>query len=233
MKKYLNLISLVILSVLVFACSDDEGGTDNPQTPFDTNVTYRVTFNSNFTAQTHPNNYPPNAMFSQMFVAAHPENEPIFETGTMASAGFKIFTETGATEAFRSEVEDFEEGEPQPIVNTSIGAANGPVDSNAVTISVTPATTFITFLARISPSPDWFVSIEPINVLGQSSLIDRIEVEVFAYDAGTDSGANYTSEDMTSDPQENITFFIGEPFTEDSPLAESVPLGTLVLELVE
>lgn len=232
MKKYLKFLGLIAISVSILACSDDEE-TPPESTPFDTTVSYRVTFNSNFTDQTHPNNYPSNAMFSEMIVAAHAEDEPIFERGTTATAGFKLFAETGQTQLLRSELEDFEEGDPQPQITTRLGAANGPVDSNSVNIVVTPNTTLISFVARISPSPDWFVAVEGVNVLGQSSLEERIEVEVFAYDAGTDSGDMYMSEDMPSDPQENITFFIGEPFTEDSPLAESVPLGTLVLELVQ
>ena len=75
----------------------------------------------------------------------------------------------------------------------------------------------------IAPSPDWFVGVDSLNLYENGSFVDEKVVTLFAYDAGTDSGTNYTSPDDPTDPPEPIFKIEGYPFYYEEEL---VPLGT-------
>lgn len=67
----------------------------------------------------------------------------------------------------------------------------------------------------VFPSPDWFVGISGpgISVVDEDGfLVDRTYRLLRVYDAGTDSGETLTSEDVVTDPVENIAPLMGAPF---------------------
>ena len=53
----------------------------------------------------------------------------------------------------------------------------------------------------VAPSPDWFLGVNSLSLLEEGSWVDSVVIELFAYDAGTDSGAIYTSPDEATDPR--------------------------------
>ena len=60
---------------------------------------------------------------------------------------------------------------------------------------------------KISPSPDWFTGFYDVSFLDTSSntWFASIEIGTFPFDAGTDSGTSYRSDDAPTDPQRVIT----------------------------
>ena len=68
----------------------------------------------------------------------------------------------------------------------------------------------------VAPSPDWFIAVNNLNLRSGNNAVnngwkDTFTVDVFAYDSGTDSGTNYTSSNMSTNPRERITMISGFP----------------------
>lgn len=62
---------------------------------------------------------------------------------------------------------------------------------------------YISTIAAITPSPDWFSGFYDFNMLDTSTdtWYDKVEIQTFPWDAGTDSGTTYESEnDLTIPP---------------------------------
>jgi hypothetical protein len=80
-------------------------------------------------------------------------------------------------------------------------------------------------VAMIAPSPDWFIGVRNLDLMPGGQWANEIVVDLFAYDAGTDSGPSYTSPDQATQPPEPIALITGYPFT------EGVSLGTFTFSL--
>jgi hypothetical protein len=78
----------------------------------------------------------------------------------------------------------------------------------------------------IAPSPDWMIAINSINLREGGSWSNEIVIPLFPYDAGTDSGVNYTSGNQPTLPNPDpISVLINEgPFN-------AKPIGTITITL--
>lgn len=213
-----NIFKALFLSAFVLmSCGDDDdgsptggGGGDDDLIP--PSVNYDLTFETNFTADTHPTDYPDNASFGPIVIITHAPEVSVYELGQIASSGFEAYVEDGDVSALGSFIstELGEEGDGQFAI-ASIPAV-GPQSTTNLSATITPTRTRITFLARLSPSPDWFVAVNSFDVVDGAALVDSAFVNLVPIDAGTDSGTTYTSEDM--DTSAAIANFQGLPFGE-------------------
>jgi spondin-1 len=63
----------------------------------------------------------------------------------------------------------------------------------------------VSLVSMISPSPDWFVGVSGLELcLSNGSWVDEKILNLYPYDAGTDSGPTYTSSDSPTIPREAI-----------------------------
>ena len=87
----------------------------------------------------------------------------------------------------------------------------------------------VTLVSMIAPSPDWFVGVSALNLidLDMGNWTSKMKVDLYAYDAGTDSGINYTSSDDPTDPPISIFKIEGYPFFYEDELT---PLGNFVFK---
>lgn len=88
-------ILLFLLMSSFFSCDSDD---NEVIIIIDDTAIYNVVFDSNWTAQIHPTNYPSNAHFSWMVGVTHNEQNLLFAKGLLASDGIESMSETGATE---------------------------------------------------------------------------------------------------------------------------------------
>ena len=77
----------------------------------------------------------------------------------------------------------------------------------------------------IAPSPDWFVGTSGFNLRPNGQWVDGEVYELFGYDSGTDNGANFTSSNSDTTPQQPITML-------GAPLAGLPALGTYTFDLI-
>jgi hypothetical protein len=89
---------------------------------------------------------------------------------------------------------------------------------------------FVTLVSMVAPSPDWFVGVSALPLLDGGDWAQRIDVELFAYDAGTDGGRVYTAANRPLAAREPIRRIERAPFVVDGALT---PLGTFTFRRVE
>ena len=191
-------------------------------------ATYRVTFNATWSAQTHPQDFPQGAHFSGLIGASHNTSVVFWEPGQPASQGIKDMAELGVKAALRAEVNQaIADGHANNIVDDGgIGTVPG---TRTFEIKMDPYWPLVTMTSMIAPSPDWFVGTRGLALIQDGYWLDTLEVGAFAYDAGTDSGTNYTSPNAPTDPPENIARIETGPFLVDGAVK---PLGTFRFELL-
>ena len=201
MKK----IFLFFLLLTIFSCDNDD---TEVIIIIDDTAVYKIVFDANWTTQTHPINYPSNAHFSWMVGVTHSEQNVLFAKGLLASAGIELMAETGETDLLASEIDT-------KIVNNKaleykIGNVINGDGIDEITINASVDYPLFSWVSMIAPSPDWFVANSNIPLIVNDEWIDQIELEVFLFDAGTDSGTDFTSPDNDTNPKEPI-FLIAEP----------------------
>lgn len=201
MKK----IFFFFLVLTIFSCDSDD---NEVIIIIDDTAIYKVVFDANWTAQTHPTNYPSNAHFSWMVGVTHNEQNILFAKGLLASAGIESMAETGATDLLASEID-------VKIVSSKaleykIGSVIDGDGIDEITINASVDYPLFSWVSMIAPSPDWFVANSNVSLIVDGEWIDQIELVVVLFDAGTDSGTDFTSPDNDTNPKEPV-FLIAEP----------------------
>lgn len=221
-----RLLILGMFTLLVFAigCSSDngitEGGTAAP-------ATYTVTFESTWSATSHPEDFPPNPHFSGLIGAGHNGTVTFWSEGELASPGIRNMAETGSKSPLTDEIAAAIAAgtADRTLYGGGIGTSPG---SFSLTFDITERFPLITLVSMVAPSPDWFVGVSSLNLLESGEWIESLSVELFAFDAGTDSGTTYTSANLPTDPPEDITRINGAPFLVNN---EVPSLGTFTFTL--
>jgi len=218
-KPLLLLLSISLFSVCSYAQSE---------------ATYSVTFTSNWTQTAHPHssgNLPGNAHWSKLVGATHNDQVVFVEMGGLATPGVEDIAELGSNTIFFTEVnsaivlnyansvidgDDLPTAEGQIIINDIITTEDFPL---------------LTLLSMIAPSPDWMIAINSVSLLDtDGDWIDEIILNLYPYDAGTDSGVDYTSTNMNTDPQDPISSKQGmTPFSNEIIGSITITLEGVIL----
>lgn len=97
--------------------------------------------------------------FSSISGHTHDASFDLFSIGKVASSGLKTFTETGQTI-----------GLEQESTNEAFGFTASAILSgrgyNEAKIFVDANHSFVSFVTKITPSPDWFVGVDSLEVMG-------------------------------------------------------------------
>ncbi|MFT5498720.1 MAG: hypothetical protein ACI9TH_004135 [Kiritimatiellia bacterium] len=174
---------------------------------------YQVSFSNTWTAQNHPDRFPPGAHFSTFFGVSHRESISFWQAGGLATAGIKTMAELGSNGVLGSEF------------NTAIAAGDALSTFTLFSgASLSQAFPQVTLVAMIAPSPDWFVGVQNLTLFDGTHWVDDLSIELYPYDAGTDSGLAYISQNLVTTPPGNITPITGAPFLNGT---EVRPIGTL------
>ncbi|KAA9333194.1 hypothetical protein F0P96_09445 [Hymenobacter busanensis] len=221
--KYLA--ALLLLPLL--ACETE---TSQPTDPG--SAVYRVRFEATWSATTHPQDFPADAHFSRLIGAAHSPAAALFGPGALASAGIKDMAERGNNAALRAQILSLQAGtatvgELLESRATSTSSPGELVD----TVTVNGKFPLLSAVTMIAPSPDWFVALESENLLDETGRWrTHAVVEARAYDAGTDSGPNFTSPDQATSPAQPVTLISTGPLARNGTVA---PLGVFHLDRIK
>ena len=150
---------------------------------------------------------PGNAHWSPLVGATHSIENEFLSLGSLATLGVKDVAEFGDSFAFENEINAIimdDQADQLLKDNFSPFAGN---DSNANFTGVTVSEDFplITLISMVAPSPDWFIAINSLNLRSDNPAVNNgwketFTIDVFAYDAGTDDGSNYTSGNSANTP---------------------------------
>ncbi|PQB03937.1 spondin domain-containing protein [Aureitalea marina] len=194
---------------------------------------YTVTFTSNWSQAAHPHssgNLPGGAHWSRLVGATHNDGGLFLEMGGLATPGIEDIAELGNNTLFFEEVDDAiqagwaDKSINGPDLDTSLGQMQ--IDDLVVSSDFP----LLTLASMIAPSPDWMIAVNGISLLDeQGDWVDQIEINLYAYDAGTDSGPDYTSPNMNTDPAEPISSLQAVvPFSNEKIGTLTVSLNTIL-----
>ncbi len=164
---------------------------------------YKIEFISNWSSTTHPNDYPSgSAHWSPLIGTTHKDAGAFLELGSIATDGIEEVAETGGTTKITQEINTLiSAGMAYEIINGS-DLDSGPGTITVNDVGVDSDFPNISLLTMIAPSPDWIASISNLKLTDASdNWIPSISVDVYATDAGTDSGSTYTSNNSDTDPR--------------------------------
>ena len=174
-------------------------------------ITYRVTFEGNWTRASTPGGVAPGGHFTTLIGGVHGSGVTFWRAGERASPGVEGVAETGFTGTFRSEVA----ASPHTRSVIQQGVAGGGTGSATFNIDVTRTHPRVTLLSMIGPSPDWFVGVSGVSLLdGADEWRESHVVDLFPYDAGTEEGDDFSLSNPDTSPQGVITRIAGTgPFS--------------------
>ncbi len=192
-------------------------------------ATYSVVFDSNWSQTAHPHpsgNLPATAHWSRLVGTTHNDQITFLEMGGFATQGVEDIAETGNNTEFFNEVNTaINAGNATTILDGgSLSTALGQIDiMNIVTTEDHP---LLTLLSMIAPSPDWMIAVNSIELLDINGIWkDEIVIDLYPYDAGTDSGIDYGSPNSNTNPAEPISSLQGV-----APFSSEI-IGTLTISL--
>lgn len=190
---------------------------------------YRVTFDATWSAQTHPTDIPRQPHFSGLIGATHRDDVRFWREGGMATEGIRLMAQEGSKSPLDQEL------------NAAIDAGRAEHLLSGGGISRSPGTVslefeigrdlpLVTLVSMLAPSPDWFVGVSALPLIENGAWLERREVVLHAYDAGTDSGTTFESADRDTLPRAPIARIA------DGPLrvgADVPPVGTFTFERLQ
>lgn len=199
MKK--NILLLFITVILFIQCKKD-----------DTKITYEVTFDINWNEKDFPIKYPSNPHFSKIIGWSHSSSNDFFDLETMASEGIKKMAELGSTGPLSEEISDKIKDKKghDLVIGNNLGSGVGKI---TVEIEVNEKNPSVTLATMIAPSPDWYLAVVNVNLYeGGEFVADKI-INASLFDAGTDSGSDYTSSNEVTNPQAAISELVYSPLS--------------------
>jgi hypothetical protein len=237
-----SLCFAVLLAALVTAC----GSSTTPSAPSATaapgatpdttpspNATeaarYRLTFESTWSATTHPVDFPTAAHFSALVGGTHDATASFWRDGGLATNGIRDMAERGRMSPLDDEI------------NAAVRAGSAGTVSTGGQVSATPGTVslefdirqrypLVTFVSMVAPSPDWFVGVSGLPLFENGRWVSERRVELVPWDAGTDSGPTFLSPDRETQPRAPISRIATSPL---APNGAVRPLGTFVFTRVQ
>ncbi|XP_049742512.1 spondin-2 [Loxodonta africana] len=169
---------------------------------------YSITFMGKWSQTAFPKQYPlfrPPAQWSSLLGATHSSDYSMWKKNEYVSNGLRDFAERGEAWALMKEIEAAGEKIQSvhgvfsaPAVPTGTGQTSAELEAHA-------RHSLVSFVVRIVPSPDWFVGIDSLDLCEGDRWKDQVSLDLFPYDAGTDSGFTFSSPNFATIPQDTVT----------------------------
>lgn len=167
---------------------------------------YEVTFEGLWSRHTHPKDFPHGTLthFSDIIGASHTGDFRIWEYNAYASEGVKHVAEMGSTRKLESELKA--ESEKIRTIIKARGLFFPNVTSKTFAVFRVDKQHHVTsLLSMLGPSPDWIVGVSALELcLKNCSWMSEKVMNLYPWDAGTDSGVSYFSANQATEPQEKI-----------------------------
>ncbi|XP_069488268.1 spondin-2 [Ambystoma mexicanum] len=168
---------------------------------------YSVVFTGKWSQVAFPKQYPlyrPPAQWSSLLGVTHSSDYHMWQKDEYATNGVRDFAEKGDPWSLMKEVEAA--GEKLQSVHGifSMDAISSGTGQASAELEVHPRHSLVSFIVRIVPSPDWFVGTDSVNLCSGNHWKDQMSLELYPYDAGTDSGFTFSSPNYATIPQSTV-----------------------------
>ena len=150
---------------------------------------------------------PGSAHWSNLIGATHSTADEFVSLGTNATLGIKDVAERGDNTEITNEINAaILAGDADQLLQDGFSpfAGNNSM-AGYMNITVSESFPLITLVSMVAPSPDWFIAVNSLSLRSGNPAVnngwkDTFTMDVFAYDAGTDDGTDYTSGDSPNAP---------------------------------
>lgn len=195
----------------------------------ETPVRYRLDVIYSWSAATHPDRFPADAHIARLFGVPHAKRYVLFRDGNTASSGVILMAENGRDTVLQAE---WTEAARKDRVGVPFEAPDLAVLPGAVSVEfeTTADRPFVSFVSMIAPSPDWFTGLASVDLQEGDVWRDSITLPLWAWDAGSDSGETYASENAEVQPRQSVRLLTAPQFFGEEGLQA---VGQAVLTRVE
>jgi len=230
MRSTFHIPITILLALGAAACGRDGTITASPApiplpapTPTPAaSARYLVTFQTSWSRETHPTDFPRDAHFSPLVGGTHSARVAFWQPGALASPGTERMAERGSVSPLDTEVAAGVAAGNAQYGLRGPGISNVP-GSAALEFEITRDYPLVTLVSMVAPSPDWFVGVHDLSLLEGGDWTSERTITLFPYDAGTDDGITYAAPDIDAQPASPIRRLDGFPVTERGAVA---PFGT-------
>ena len=239
----LNLIVCTLLGIFTAASADGHLPPEGSKFTYCRGkALYKVNFEGLWQDDVQDGPLPPEAKFSPFTIASHDAEYTMWRPGLKASEGVKQVAETGNNTYLKHELQMYKDG--GHVYDTRYTGPVGAAETVHDYVHVDTKFHFVSLITMVFPSPDWFLGVYNIDlcVSDTANWIKKRTVNLYIWDAGTDSGKNFTAKDYPTDPTEYITLIMrsDDPYTSFSlpsdhsdPMYKYIPkFATGTIELV-
>ncbi len=179
-------------------------------------VTYQMTFQGLWTADDiTDSSLPGSAHFTEVIGAKHNSSTRIWRSGGTASRGVENVAELGQTSRLRSEIGSNSNTDGVVSAGTSFIS---PTSTVSTTFTIKQSHPLVSVLSMIAPTSDWFVGVDSVQ-LYQSGWRQKVEIDLYPYDAGTENDAGWSLGGSVTTPQGTITSIRNSGRFRNNPLA--------------
>ncbi|OWF40184.1 spondin-1-like isoform X1 [Mizuhopecten yessoensis] len=186
---------------------------------------YNLHFKGLWSRQTHPKGFPEEEEelvlmhWSRLVGASHSTDYSIWDYGQPATEGVKELCEFGSSLKLQKEMRQNDPHIKTVIKTAPLWGYTQLRKSMNANFFVDQNSHYVSALSMIGPSPDWCVGVSRLNLCQTNcTWADRLEVDLFPWDAGTDSGLSYLARNIATNPKENIHKITNrDPNHPDSP----------------
>ena len=238
-------MGLAFLVSLTAACFHDDsdgggassGGCADAEKNLDATsktATYCVTFSAHWTKKDF-SEVPDNAHFTDIVGAAVSPKADMWESGALASAGLEVVAEEGKTAKYKAELNEAVKADKA--ANVFVVKGTGATGSRSFEVEVDQDFYAVNFATMVAPSPDWFVGVSEYALMDAAGWIeDSGKVDLKVYDAGTESGKDYSLDNKDTKPAHPIiTLFETVAGSVDyvDGLVDGNPIATVKFERIK
>ena len=189
---------------------------------------YQVVFQSTWSEATHPTDFPDNAHYSGLIGGTHAAAVRFWREGSLASEGIRQMAERGRKSPLDGEVMQAIAAGVAQFLLSGPDLDTSPA-STGMEFEMSQAFPLVTLVTMVAPSPDWFVGVDSLPLFVDGQWVEEIRVDLYAFDAGTDSGDSYESPDEESVPRGPISRLAGYPVSSGGAVA---PFGTFTFRRI-
>lgn len=191
-------------------------------------VEYEVRVTCLWSVDSHPADYPQTAELAPFEVFSHKLGTEAFTVGLLCSEGIRQMAEVGNLITLQEEIDLFRAGDRA--LDRDMGQSITFLRTSSVRLGFSETHHLFTLMAKISPSPDWFIAAQGVELYNGSSWIDSMDVYPEAYDAGTDRGQTFVAANIPAQPREAVQIIRSQPLADNGVVA---PLARITLVRVK
>jgi len=191
-------------------------------------ASYDVVFTSVWNATDH-GSLPGNPHWSRLVGANHNGQVSFLSLGALATPGIQDVAEKGVNDMFQTEVTtSITAGNAeQYFFGSNLASATGTI--SLLDIDIDENYPLLTLVSMIAPSPDWMIAISSIDLRETGDWISSKTIDLYPYDAGTDSGTSYSAANLETTPHVAISSLQGvAPFNNEKIGSMTISLKSVL-----